>query len=210
MNPDTRRELVLFVCTANVCRSPLGASAFANAWGAAGVGDVRVESAGVDADIGSPQCPVSVDVAVGASRADSPHRARQLDADDLSAAAIVLALDRTQSAFAARLLPQCRARLFTLVQAANLAERVVGEFDTGPLPPDVPPRSSGLAAQLSWLVMQMDASRWMLAGIPADELDLPDTHGAADHAQPLRDVRETAIRLAESMARGLHVIGERG
>jgi len=210
VSQETRDEIILFVCTANVCRSPLGASAFADAWGVAGGVEVRVESAGVDADVGSAQCPVSVDVSPHMSGAESSHRARQLDADDLSAAAIVLALDRTQSAFAARLLPQCRPRLFTLVQAANLAERVVGELGAGPLPPDVPPRSAHLGDQLSWLVIQMDASRWMLAGIPADELDLPDTHGAADHAQPLREVRETAIRLADSIARGLEIIGERG
>ena len=86
---------VTFVCTGNICRSPIAEKVFATELARAGLADgVRVTSAGTGGwHVGSP----ADDRAVALLRAEgypTEHRARQIDSDLLSADLIV-ALDNT-------------------------------------------------------------------------------------------------------------------
>lgn len=89
-----RRLTVCFVCSGNICRSPMAEKVFARELAAAGLADaVRVSSAGTGSwHVGSP----ADDRAAALLRTQGypdRHRARQVDADDL-AADLIIALDR--------------------------------------------------------------------------------------------------------------------
>jgi protein-tyrosine-phosphatase len=72
------QQRVLFVCTGNLCRSPMAAAVAAHRWGSA---SVRFESAGVLAVEGAPatQSALVACEEVGADLSD--HRARQFDTE---------------------------------------------------------------------------------------------------------------------------------
>lgn len=83
---------VLFVCYANIVRSPLAAAVFSQLAAARGL-DVRVDSAGVGADRGHPPHPGSVEVAA-AHGLVLPGTSRPLHRHDLFDFDEVLVLDR--------------------------------------------------------------------------------------------------------------------
>ncbi|HVH22450.1 MAG TPA: low molecular weight protein-tyrosine-phosphatase [Pseudonocardia sp.] len=90
-----KRLRVVFVCSGNICRSPMAEKVFAYELAEAGLtGAVRVSSAGTGGwHVGSP----ADDRAAGLLRAEGyqhGHRARQVDAADL-AADLIIALDRS-------------------------------------------------------------------------------------------------------------------
>jgi protein-tyrosine phosphatase len=86
---------VVFVCTGNICRSPIAEKVFATELERAGLADgVQVASAGVGSwHVGSPADDRAAAVLRGAGYPDA-HRARQVDAELLSADLIV-ALDNS-------------------------------------------------------------------------------------------------------------------
>jgi len=101
-------------------------------------------------------------------------------------------LDRTHRSAAARLLPSCRSRLFTLKQAALLADLVAQQLGSGDAPLGSPPLPKDPQDRLQWLVEEMDAARGALAGVSEEELDIIDEHGPQDHAKTLIAVRDAA------------------
>ncbi len=86
---------VTFVCTGNICRSPIAEKVFASELEWAGLADgVQVTSAGVSGwHVGSPADDRAAEVLRRAGYPDE-HRARQVDAELLSADLIV-ALDNS-------------------------------------------------------------------------------------------------------------------
>lgn len=85
---------VLFVCYANIVRSPLAAAVFTRLAEARGLAErFRVDSAGVGADAGNPAHPGSVRVAAEHG-IDLVHSSRPLRRDDLFEFDEVLLLDR--------------------------------------------------------------------------------------------------------------------
>ena len=119
MTPDLR---VLVVCTANVCRSCTASSLLRHRLVAEGLAPV-VGSAGVRAVAGAPPCRTMValleerDLAV-----DAAGGARSITRELLQDQDLVLVLERPHRAALARILPSGRARTFTLLEAAALAD----------------------------------------------------------------------------------------
>lgn len=193
---------ILVVCTANVCRSPLGerviAARLADAAHDGLIEEhlVVVRSAGVDAEPGDPMCPQSAAVV---HMAPQEHRAQRLEPAMLEDANLILTADRSHRGECARMLPSCRPRLFTIVQAAALAEVVATALEAGELPDGAPPLPHGADQRLSWLVGELDAARGSMAGMPEGYEDIEDDHGAHDHAATLVQVREAAERLATAI-----------
>jgi protein-tyrosine phosphatase len=200
---------ILVVCTANVCRSPLAAksisTSFADATSAvagsavaaSAVGPVGsdcqllVESAGIAAEPGSSWCVESAEMA-NVDVSDNGHVSQPLDAEQLRLSDAVITLDRSQRAFAARLLPQCRTRLFTLTQADLLAAQVGEQLLAGTLPEGAATFPMQRSERIGWFVAEMDAARGSLSGLHEDALDIPDMHdGSGDHAA-LHQVREAS------------------
>jgi len=86
---------VLFVCMGNICRSPLAEGVFRHLAAEAGVADrFVVDSAGTGAwHAGEPPDARSIEVAA-AHGVTLQGRARQIEAEDLRAFDLVLAMDR--------------------------------------------------------------------------------------------------------------------
>jgi protein-tyrosine phosphatase len=96
---------VVFVCTGNICRSPIAEKVFAAELERAGLADgVRVSSAGTgEWHVGSPADDRAAAV-LRAAGYPSRHRARQVDAEMLDADLIV-ALDLSHERDLRRLVP---------------------------------------------------------------------------------------------------------
>lgn len=171
---------VLIVCRANVCRSPLAALLMERYLEAAGrSGEVVVRSVGTDVTPGAPTCQEAAEWS-GVPGADC---ATGLTSADLAAADLVLAADRVSRSACASLGPGCRPRLFTLRQAAHLAEAVEAER-----PLNIEPE-----ARLRWLVGEWDAARGLLAGREEAQDDIVDRHGAASHVEVFEEL-DSAVR----------------
>lgn len=84
---------VLFVCTGNLCRSPIAEGLLRLKLAEAGRSDVRVDSAGIHARNGAPPEPfaIAAAAALGANIAD--QRARQFESDDFARFDHVIAMD---------------------------------------------------------------------------------------------------------------------
>jgi protein-tyrosine-phosphatase len=198
---------VLVVCSANVCRSPLAANVIEAAFAAATPdGELVVESAGTAVDPGAPWCERSA-AYVGIDAASDGHVAQPLDVEQLRASDVILTLDRSQRATAARMLPGCRPRLFTLTQASLLSEHIGDRLRTGTMPADAPPFPAQRSERIRWLIGEMDAGRGVLSGLLDEALDITDMHdGSHDHGE-LVTVRENAERFGTWLHRVVYHAG---
>lgn len=114
---------ILAVCTGNVCRSPL-AEAFLRSALARRFAEraPTVASAGTAGWDGHGAQPYSVTAAAERGADVSKHAARILDADMVHEAVLVVAMGTDHRDAVARLVPEARARTFTLKELVRLLE----------------------------------------------------------------------------------------
>jgi protein-tyrosine phosphatase len=86
-----RVKKILFVCTANICRSPMAAAMF-NALAQDGALPFRAESAGTTALEGEPMAENSLAALEEAGIYPEPHRARRVSEAMIEEAELVLAM----------------------------------------------------------------------------------------------------------------------
>lgn len=230
---------ILVVCTANICRSPAAAALLSRE-----LADrpVAVHSAGVAAQAGQPACDLSSalvgefvareyggttdsELSVVESSTDGPadrgvtplgrHRSRLVDAEMLSDAGLILALDRSHRAELARVDPASRARTFTLRQAAGLSDVVSGYTAAGQMPPGAPAVPEDPAARLTWWVAELDAARGTAPVTPDAEPhetplswhpdDVPDPHvlGYQIHPAAIELIEEGILRISSGIIQAL-------
>jgi protein-tyrosine phosphatase len=86
---------VLFVCTANLCRSPMAEGVFRTLAARAGVADAfEIDSAGTsEAHVGKPPVPDAIEVAASRGYDITDIRARQVTTDDIAHFDYPLAMD---------------------------------------------------------------------------------------------------------------------
>ena len=109
---------VLFVCTANVCRSPMAQAIF-NALAEDEGLPFRAESAGTAALEGEPMAPNAVAVLEEAGIYPGAHHARQVSGAMLEEAALVLAMSPRHAATLRRLSGESPAQIHTLPEYAT-------------------------------------------------------------------------------------------
>jgi protein-tyrosine-phosphatase len=200
---------VLFVCSANICRSPL-AEAVARQRVGAGT-SVRFASAGVRAKAGSERCPASVRWLNSKRRKIPVHYSQPVTVDGARDADLIVALDRAVMGQLLTRLPELRPRLFTLREAVALAAAVrqpVGNAQhVGSL------HGGSDEDTLDFMVGEMDASRGLVPvlGRPGRRLswradpppfDIPDVHRASSswsHGQVLPMVATETRTLVDSL-----------
>jgi protein-tyrosine phosphatase len=186
---------ILFVCHANLCRSPLGERlarrALDDAFGAAAA-DIIVSSAGTNAYDGSPMHPGSAQVLSEYGIDPTGFASRRLSPSVLSGAGLVLTAAREQRAACVTMAPAVNRRTFTLRQFTRYAQAA----------PADPGLINGTASdRLRALVGKVDSIRHLVQPVSAAEDDLPDPV-----RQPIEAFRVCADELQRSLRTVVGVI----
>ncbi len=104
---------VLFICTANICRSPMAAGIFDALAGDQGL-EASSESAGVRALVGEPTAPNAAQTIDELGMDVGDHRARQVDAEMLQRADLALAMTPSHRDLLCREFGSFSERIYTL------------------------------------------------------------------------------------------------
>ncbi|MDQ4502975.1 low molecular weight phosphatase family protein [Sinomonas sp. ASV322] len=115
---------VLFVCSGNICRSPM-AEQLLRARGAGS--DIGVSSAGTIADEGAPMTREAAELSQRYGGDPSGHRSRLLTSEVLMSADLVLTATRAQRASVAQLVPRASRRTFTIREFSRLLRAIPGD-----------------------------------------------------------------------------------
>ena len=123
---------ILFVCTGNICRSPLAELLLRRS---INTPEITAYSAGTQALVGHqmPEIQQGIATELGAEDPEA-HRAQQLTLQHVEDADLILAMEREHRSEAVRLSPRALRRTFTLRELARIAELVPDEdlvFDDG-------------------------------------------------------------------------------
>ncbi len=108
---------VLFVCTGNICRSPMAAGVFrALVEGAGMQDDFVIDSAGTfDGQVGQPASPLAIETAKLRGYDITAHRAKLLTVNLLKQFDLPIAMDRTHLAALRWMVPRERQDIPTLL-----------------------------------------------------------------------------------------------
>lgn len=113
---------VVFVCTANICRSPVAEALFADWLREAAVpGDWQIGSGGTWAEPGAPASPYSREVLEQLGLGLRPHRARRVDRQMIESADLLLCMTRSQREALQAEFPALAGRIQLLSAMAGLA-----------------------------------------------------------------------------------------
>lgn len=107
---------ILVVCVGNVCRSPMAESLFKARLGEQAI---AVSSAGLGALVDNPIDPSAAAVLADHGFTATEHRARQLGAEHLSGADLILVMEKRHIAGVTRLAPEARGKTFLLGKWQN-------------------------------------------------------------------------------------------
>ena len=117
---------ILFVCTGNICRSPLAERVLQQEMDKIAPGVFAVESAGTDAKVGSAMEPLIEGFIRDTGASWNGFAARQLTAQILDRQDLVLALTREHRSRIVRLRPVLLKKTFTLRELARLLPHIAG------------------------------------------------------------------------------------
>ena len=155
---------ITFVCTGNICRSPIAEVVLADALERAGLADrVRVDSAGTGGwHVGDGADPRAVAALDAAGLDGSAHRAREVDPQALATTDLVVALDSGHARDLRRLVPD------------GDRVRLLRSFDPAADGTDVADPYDGDDAGFTTVVEQVRAAVPGLLAHVRDDLDRPD------------------------------------
>lgn len=191
---------LLFVCAANVCRSPLMAFTFAASTAHdPDSGEWVVSSRGISVVREHQMCRLAASmVAAGAdgSRLAASHVSSQISESDLETQDLIITASREERARLARMLPAARTRTFTLKEAVALGKPPLEESELNRA------RSATGGASLSDYAELLHQRRGRVA-LPArsrlrlpwttteDPQDVPDVHHdhSRRHERTLKEMR---------------------
>jgi protein-tyrosine phosphatase len=166
---------VLHVCTGNICRSPLAEHLMR-----AGLderlgpeaGSFVVESAGTWGHTGSPMEPFALSTLAGLGHDGSTFQARELVAEHVAAADLVLTATREHRAAAVVLQPRAARHTFTLREF----DRLLSVVDPATLP------TGDRVARAHAVVQAAAAHRGLVRAEAPDDDDLEDPYQAPESA----------------------------
>lgn len=123
------KRTVIFVCTGNVCRSPMAAGLFFEKLMREGMGDhVRVRSAGIWALAGRPASAYAVQVMREHDLDISAHRGRDLTQADVDEADLILVMTKRHKDIILRELKSTEAKVHLLSEMTGSAYDVLDPY----------------------------------------------------------------------------------
>ena len=193
LHPGVLRVLV--VCTGNICRSPIAERLLRDSlrWRVgADARWVQVASAGTSALDGHPMDPSAVATLAGLGVIGvEDFRSRQLTADLVADADLVLTAERHHRSRVVDLVPSAIRRTFTLRELGRLLEAV----DPRALPSGTP-RERGLV-----IAEAATSMRGLVPFVEADEDDIPDPF-----RRPLVEFERAAATIGRALVRPLDLL----
>jgi protein-tyrosine phosphatase len=185
---------VLFVCTGNICRSPIAerlTRAYLDESLGADAALIRIESAGTRAVVGSGVHPESSAVLSSLGGDPGGFVARQLTDEYAAAADLTLTLTRAHRRSVLNRAPRGLSRTFTLLEAADLASLV---------PPDVDLPGDTFPDRCRSFVREMAAARARRATDAHDDIADPIGQPAAFHSTVGEEIADGVLRLFRQFA----------
>lgn len=188
-----QRMRILFVCTGNICRSPMAerlARAFLD--DVLGVQGSAVSSAGTHAVVGREMEPSSALALRGLGGDPAGFRARQLTAEMIESADLTLTMTRRHRREVLKLAPRAMFRTYTLREAADLL---------GHLSLDVLPPATTRTDRMHALVAALGSQRATRGGTDRDADDVRDPMGsrAAVHQAVGEQIFEALVPLLQAL-----------
>ncbi|WP_375399273.1 hypothetical protein [uncultured Amnibacterium sp.] len=213
MTDERDQVRVLVVCTANICRSPLAERTLQRAFaGSPALAHLTVRSAGTFAEQDAAMCALSATLLDRDDDGDwvQAHRSRRLTAELVAASDLVLTMEREQRSIAARLAPGSQAKIFTITEAAQLAELLADDRATSG-DRSIVSLAQGLHGKRGYAPQPpAPPRRWGRRRVePVDHLTVPDGHGQSErvHRQAVEATRAAATRLAAALERAIGADG---
>jgi protein-tyrosine-phosphatase len=180
---------VLFVCTGNICRSPIAervARSYLDAVLGADAACIRLESAGTRAVVGSGVHPHSAGVLTALGGPSGGFTSRQLTDDMAVDADLTLGLTRAHRRALLKRSPRGLSRTFTLLEASDLASLV---------PEDADLSGGTFAERCRSLVRQMAIARARRSSDAHDDIPDPVGESAAFHEEVGDAIADGVVRL---------------
>ncbi|MCS5716772.1 hypothetical protein N1027_01330 [Herbiconiux sp. CPCC 205763] len=178
--------LVTFVCTGNICRSPLAEKVFRARIDSLPNEGIIASSAGLQAVVGARMdtLPEAIAVRYGA---DPSHEAVQISEQLLRSSTLVITMTREQRAEVAREYPFAMKRTFTLSEFVRILDELASEV----------PRPS-VSSRRTLFQTMLDASRFrgMIALSDEDDIEDPFRRSAETHERVGSRIGELVDRLA--------------
>lgn len=112
-------KTILFVCTGNICRSPMAEGLLKKKLSEEGITTVRVISAGTWAYPNTVSTPEAVQAALERGVDISGHRARPLSREIIQEAHLILTMNEDHKWEVVRLVPEALEKTFVLTEFSN-------------------------------------------------------------------------------------------
>lgn len=183
---------ILFVCSGNICRSPLGAQLLIKQLELNASANV-IESAGTVADDGAAMDVAAAAQSVRLGGKPLAHRSRYLTEKIASSADLVLTAERSHRAAVVKLAPRAAKRAFTIKQFARILNGLKGGDLVG-------------VSTLNELVERVARLRGVIPP-PIDVIcdDITDPYRRSEATQQrVADEIDAAVRVIASALRGLN------
>jgi protein-tyrosine-phosphatase len=207
---STLANSIMFVCTANICRSPVADEIFSReigAWLASTDFSLEIISRGTHAQAGDDRCHVASE----RFEIDEPGVSALFKGAEPESQGLILTMEQQQMAFLVQSYPKFRSRIFTLPQAVEIAEKIHAGILDGSLFTSVdpemglqfvaPPMPQEISERWAWLVNELDANRGLIATtksiLTSGDFDIADAH------QPDGPTHELALDLIDENVKAL-------
>jgi protein-tyrosine-phosphatase len=187
---------VLFVCTGNLCRSPVAerlARAHLNEVLGPGAGCVELSSSGTAAAVGKSMHPFSALVLTGLGGDPKDFVARRLDAQQVEKADLVLTMTREHRRRTLGIAPRALAKTFTLREAADLIRGLGDVVDAD---------AEGPAARARVLVARMATARSHRQSGESDDVSDPIGRSIEIHQEVGEAIAEVLVPLLDRLLLG--------